>query len=195
MKTTDNRHYKAAEGCLIVRKSDGAIMGDSIDLGSADSIENYEESEFPQEIIDEYTDFDVDGEIHHDPTDAELLANAKRAKISEISEYDRSSAVNSFRIDGQQMWLTREERTQIDESINAYDGMGATSMTKYFGGIPFTFTLVQWKQMLNALIVYASDALNVTEAHKAAVMAMATIEEVEAFDITAGYPEKLNFGN
>lgn len=195
MKTTDNRHYTAGEGQLIVRTNDDFIMGVSIDLGSADSIENYEDREFPQEIIDEYTHVDLGGEIHHDPTDAELLANAKRAKISDISEYDRSSAVNSFSIGGQQMWLTREERTQIDESISAYEGMGATSMTKYFGGIPFTFTLVQWKQMLNDLIVYASDALNVTEAHKAAVMAMTTIEEMEAFDITAGYPEKLNFDN
>ena len=91
------------------------------------------------------------------------------------------------------MWLTRDERTQIDESINAYEATGATEMTKYFNGVPYTFTLVLWKQMLNALIVYASEALNVTEAHKAAISALTTIEEVEEYDFEQGYPEKLEF--
>ena len=91
------------------------------------------------------------------------------------------------------MWLTREERTQIDESINAYEATGATEMTKYFGGVAYTFPLAQWKQMLNMLIVYASEALNVTEGHKAAVLALESIENVEAYDYTVGYPEKLVF--
>jgi hypothetical protein len=46
--------------------------------------------------------------------------------------------------------------------------------------------------MLNALEVYAAEALNVTESHKAAVNALTTIEEIEQYDITTGYPEKLN---
>lgn len=47
--------------------------------------------------------------------------------------------------------------------------------------------------MLVALEVYAGDALNVTESHKAAVNALETIEEVDNFDITTGYPDKLSF--
>ena len=35
-------------------------------------------------------------------------------------------------------------------------------------------------------------ALNVTEAHKAAVMAMDSVEDIENYDITQGYPQKLN---
>lgn len=46
--------YTAEDGKLIVRKSDGFIMGDAIDLGSADNIENYEENEFSQEEIDAF---------------------------------------------------------------------------------------------------------------------------------------------
>lgn len=42
-------NYKAAEGCFIVRKSDGFIMGEEIDLGSADSIDNYEDKEYTEE--------------------------------------------------------------------------------------------------------------------------------------------------
>jgi hypothetical protein len=48
------RIYTADEGNFIVRKSDGKIMGENIDLGSADSIDNYEERPYTQE---EYDDF------------------------------------------------------------------------------------------------------------------------------------------
>lgn len=52
MKQIENTNlYKADEGKLIVRKSDDFIMGDAIDLGSADSIENYEERAFSEEEI------------------------------------------------------------------------------------------------------------------------------------------------
>jgi hypothetical protein len=50
----NNNLYSAEEGKLIVRKSDDFIMGDAIDLGSADSIENYEERDFTQEEIDAF---------------------------------------------------------------------------------------------------------------------------------------------
>ena len=42
-------NYKAAEGCFIVRKVDGFIMGEDIDLGSADSIDNYEDKPYTEE--------------------------------------------------------------------------------------------------------------------------------------------------
>jgi hypothetical protein len=46
--------YTAEEGKLIVRVADDFIMGDAIDLGSADSIENYEEREFSEEEIEAF---------------------------------------------------------------------------------------------------------------------------------------------
>ena len=52
--TQNGNIYTADEGKLIVRKADDFIMGDSIDLGSADNIENYEEREFTQEEIDAF---------------------------------------------------------------------------------------------------------------------------------------------
>lgn len=50
----NNNIYKAEDGKLIVRKADDFIMGDAIDLGSADSIDNYEEREFTQDEINEF---------------------------------------------------------------------------------------------------------------------------------------------
>lgn len=41
--------YEADDGKMFVRRSDDLIMGDGIDLGVADTIENYEERSFTEE--------------------------------------------------------------------------------------------------------------------------------------------------
>ena len=46
--------YKADPGCFIVRKADGFIMGEDIDLGSSDSIDNYEDKEYTDEEYNEF---------------------------------------------------------------------------------------------------------------------------------------------
>ena len=50
MKQKENSSiYKADEGCFSVRKKDNFIMGEEIDLGSADSSENYEDEPYNEE--------------------------------------------------------------------------------------------------------------------------------------------------
>ena len=127
------------------------------------------------------------------PPHERTLDEAKQEKIQEIEEYDRSNAVNSFTIGNQTMWLTVSERQQLATQVNSSEAIGRDSMTRWFSGQEFTFPVVTWKQMLVALEVYAGDALNITESHKAAVNALETIEAVDNFDITAGYPNKLSF--
>lgn len=126
-----------------------------------------------------------------DPVDD--LAKAKYLKIREIVEYDSSPNVNSFTLNGNEMWLTAPDRQQLATQIEVNESIGRDSMTKWFGGVGYTFTILEWKQMLTSLEVYAGDALNVTEMHKAAVNAMTTIEDVRSYDITFGYPTKLEF--
>ena len=47
MKTENNRQYYCDEGKVFRRKADGFIMGNGLDLGDTDSIENYEEVDNP----------------------------------------------------------------------------------------------------------------------------------------------------
>ena len=127
------------------------------------------------------------------PEPQDPLERAKQRKVAEITAYDKSANVNSFFLGDTPMWLTVSERQQIATQISANEAIGRTEMGKWFGGHEFTFPLATWKQMLVALEVYAGDALNVTEAHKAAVIALESVEDVEAYDYTTGYPQKLTF--
>lgn len=128
-----------------------------------------------------------------EPTDAEKLATAKLDKIAQIEEYDSSSEVEEFTINDTPMWLGHELRQQIRTSADAYSAMGQTNMTKVFNGAEYTFPITTWIQMLNALEVYAAEALNTTERHKNAVNALTDIQDVIDYDYTTGYPTKLEF--
>jgi hypothetical protein len=90
-------------------------------------------------------------------------------KIYEIDKYDNSVNVNEFTINDYSMWLSVEERQQIATQINANEVIGRETMTRWYDGISFTFPINIWKQMLIALEIYAGDAKNVTETHKATV--------------------------
>ncbi len=54
MKQIDERIYKANTNCFIVRKSDNFIMGEEIDLGTADSIDNYEDQPYTEESYNQF---------------------------------------------------------------------------------------------------------------------------------------------
>lgn len=127
------------------------------------------------------------------PKPERTLEVAKYEKIQKIRRYDSSEAVNSFTIGNKSMWLDSTTRQQLKASIDAYKDMGKSTVTKWFDGIEYTFSVNQWYQMLAALEVYAGDALNVTESHKAAVNALESIQEVDNYDYTVGYPEKISF--
>lgn len=121
-----------------------------------------------------------------------IIDELKQEKLQQIDEYDKSSDVNLFYLAGQPMWLDAQTRQTLRTSIDSYISMGIPTVTKWFEGQSFTFPTQAWIQMLNALEVYAAEALNVTEAHRAAIMNMDNIEDVQEYDITEGYPEKLD---
>ena len=121
------------------------------------------------------------------------VEDAKKRKLEEISNYDTSPAVNSFEIYGKEMWLDVATRQQLRTSIESYRAMGIETVSKWFDGIEYTFPVNIWIQMLNALEVYASEALNTTERHKAAVSQLTSVEDIDSYDYMEGYPNKLIF--
>lgn len=127
----------------------------------------------------------------HVPTQEELLEQARMERLAALDEYDSSDSVNSFTLNGNPMWLDYATRQQLRTSIEAYQAQGIENVTKWFDGVQFTFPTSVWLQMLNALEVYASEALNVTESHRAAINALTSIDDIDEYDFTTGYPKKI----
>lgn len=127
-----------------------------------------------------------------EPTEEELLELTRMQKLDEIDSYDNSNWVNIFYLAGQPLWLDAQTRQTLRISIESYQAMGITSVTKWFNDQQYTFPTAAWLQMLVALEVYAAEALNVTEQHKSAVRHLQSIQAIKEYDITTGYPEPLN---
>ena len=131
--------------------------------------------------------------VKPEPTKEELLIAAKNNKKQEITNYDSSNDVNEFYVSEMPMWLDKATRTGLMLRFNAEIAMGKEETSLWYGNISVPLQLTSAIQMLYALEVYASSCYDVTQSHIAAVEALETIEEVEAYEFTTGYPEKLRF--
>ena len=117
----------------------------------------------------------------------------KEEAIEQITEYDQSEDVNSFTLQGKQMWLPKETRVGLVNSITIEKNAGKKTTVLWFSSERYELPVDTALQMLSALELYALECYNVTAAHKAAVNALESVEDVVAYDYTQGYPEKLNF--
>ena len=136
------------------------------------------------------------------PTPEELLEQKRTQKLSAIEEYDRSDNVNSFTVqlkDDETVvqefdtWIDRETRADYKNSLDAAELLGRTEVTPVFNGMPITLSVQMAKIALAQAQIYANQCYNVTEQHKAAINAMDNWIDVDIFDITADYPQRLVF--
>ena len=129
------------------------------------------------------------------PTESEKLNTAKQNKIYEIEQYDTSSSINSFTLNGKERWIKNDLRRSLSYSTNILKEDGENTVDIWFDTDCETMDIDNALYMLKELEVYAKQTNNVTHRHKAEVMALTSIEEVEDYDITKDYPEKLVFSN
>ena len=148
---------------------------------------------------------EIDGKRVYNPTDEMLmragyvcvedveeeLQRAKDVKIAEIAAYSDSDAVNSLTFNGLKTWLTPNVRANYLVSLDAAELLGETDITFVVEGVQASLPIKQVRLLLAKIQRYADACYIVTEGHKRAVRALQTVEEVESYDYTKGYPEKL----
>lgn len=177
---------KASTG-MVLTDENNTILAREICLGGYDSASNYYEitEEEAQRIREE------NGEVDYSwkPITFEL---AKERKLQEITSYDTSSNVNGFILDGEEVWLDKDTRVGLMNSITIEKSVGRETTTLWFGGKNYTIPCDTAIQMLIALEIYALGCYNATAQHKANVESLITIKDIDAYDYKSGYPEKLN---
>ena len=126
------------------------------------------------------------------PTEEELLKQTIENKVDEIKEYDKSPAVNSFKLNGMDAWINREDRIGTSRAIQLDKENGQTESEIWLNGFCLNVNCDLALKMLGMVGHYAYKAYNRTQAHIHAVRELKSIEEVQKYDHTVGYPEKLD---
>lgn len=122
---------------------------------------------------------------------AEPLGYMKNAMLAYIEKYDASSSVNSFLLNGMEVWLDKATRVGLMNSTTIAKSMGQQKTTLWLGSYQLEVDCDKAIQLLSALEMYALECFNVTAAHKKAVSELDNIEAVLTYDYKSGYPEKL----
>ena len=139
-----------------------------------------------EEITEDY-------QWHTETLDKMKLEQAKLTKTREIKEYNSSSNVDGFYLNGVKHWLTLDERKAAELSTKAHITLGHETTEQCMGGVFYTIPCESLIYMLAELEIYALECLNHAKRQEAEVMAMTDIEAVEKYDVTKGYPEMLRF--
>lgn len=122
---------------------------------------------------------------------AEPLGYMKKAMLAYIEKYDASSSVNSFLLNGMEVWLDKATRVGLMNSTTIAKAMGQQKTTLWLGSCQLEVDCDKAIQLLSALEMYALECFNVTAAHKKAVSELDNIEGVLTYDYKSGYPDKL----
>ena len=181
-KTENFEHItQVREGVHIVRFSDEVMV--------EEVYEDYQPTgRYEDTGLTKFTEEIVMGEVTLD----KVIAIRKQ----EIDKYDVSDDVNSFTYNGKQMWFDKVTRTCINYSMEVEKNAGKTETTLYDNEgnahvLPIDLALGLFAQ----LELYAKACYNVTQAHKAAVSELTSVEDALAYNIKADYPEKLVIDN
>lgn len=125
--------------------------------------------------------------------EGKTLEEAKEMLLAEIVAYDTSSAVNSFILNGVPRWLNLDKRQSIAYSAKILKEKGYDSITIWFDTDKVVLPIDDAISLLDTLEVYAKTTNNVTHEHMLTVDLLSDIEEVHNFDVTAGYPRKVDY--
>ena len=182
-------------GCVKVSADKGFILKD----GDTYTSEIYcaEDAELQDYEVVAYSDYLI--AENKKKYEGKTLEEAKEMLLAEIDAYDQSSAVNGFYLNGLLIPWSKDDpsspnvdkRMGLRQNIADKVALGEENISIWMKGMSFTMPCAQAEVLMRSIENYAYECFNVTAAHKKAVSELTTIEEVEKYDITAGYPAQL----
>ena len=192
---------KEINGCTVLEADagkkiikDNFVCGTVVWLAVGDVTDAYKEVSVEEADAMEKAQRETEGEKPDEETPVEKPTDidmAKAAKIAEIEAHSDSDAVNSLTFNGMKTWLTPNVRANYLVSLDAAGLLGETDITFVVEGVQASLPIKQVRLLLAKIQRYADACYLVTERHKIAVKALRTVDEVEAYDYTKGYPVKL----
>lgn len=124
---------------------------------------------------------------------AEATEFDKQVVIEAIEDYYSSAEVKTFYVNEIPVWFDSEKRTSLTSSISIEKEVGKETTILWVDGVPYTMSVDDARQMLIDIEMYSMACFNNEQRIIAEAKALTLKSELRNFDVTQGYPEKLNF--
>lgn len=118
---------------------------------------------------------------------------ARERKTLEINAYYNSSKVNGMRLGEMELWLDPTLRGNIQRQLWAAEIKKEASITISITGIELVLPLEQASIMLADLEQYAASCYNNRDKKISEINKLTAVSEINNYNVTDGYPSKLNF--
>lgn len=127
-------------------------------------------------------------------TDGQTLKEeVRKHMLFLINEYDHSSKVDGFYVNGQWMWLDFNLRGKVRERINTDVKDGKTVSSFTFDGVKYEFPIDTLNAMMFELDKYARDSWDRSEENRANMNTFDDPYKMVEYEFKLGYPAQLNF--
>ena len=126
-------------------------------------------------------------------SDKAAFVRARHKLRNNIQSYDTSKEVNCFYMQDEPMWLDFENRSRLLLRFQAENAKRNETTTLWSNGKEYTLPLSVAINMLYELETYASKCYDNTQRHLVNINTLETLEDVQNYYYTLGYPEKLKF--
>lgn len=124
------------------------------------------------------------------------IIEIKRMKLDDLKNYDMSSEINEFSINGMPLWVNKSARTSLMYSILSEEQLGFSTTSVYTDTIPsikLEMSIQTSKIFLQTIEVYAKECYCVTKEHQNSIVGLTDSMAVINYDFTVNYPAKLSF--
>lgn len=121
-----------------------------------------------------------------------IVESARRMMLEEVDKFDSSGEVNGIIINGQSVWIDKNTRMGLRQNIADKKAVSQSNITMWMGETPITMPCDKAEEWMCKIENYAYDCFNVTAYHKANIQSLTSLEDILAYDVTIGYPEKIN---
>lgn len=126
--------------------------------------------------------------------DADPLIEAKNKLLKDIQDYDISSDVNNFVVNGNiNLWFTVQERLNYKQSVEAAKILGEEDVEFLIGNQEFMVPTQMAEKMLAQIQRYADKCYITTSRHIQNANNLKTLEEVNSYNYKINYPKMLEF--
>lgn len=121
------------------------------------------------------------------------LEEVKEHTLYNIQRFDKSEYVNSFSLNGDNIWLDKNLRVSIANTVAIKKDKNIEKSSIWYNNKEYILPVDFILDMLDDVEIYADTCNSVTQKHIANVKVMTDIDEIDNYDYTLNYPTKLKF--